>query len=340
MATRDDYIHTKEGNPHLTRMRQILGRYPEVKQLFGNNPWTGFFTFILVALQVGLAASLNHASWWLILPLSYVVGATANHALYVVIHECAHNLVFKGSTANRLLGIFANFPQVFPSSVQFAKYHTLHHSNQSEYDFDADLASYAEARWIGNSPWRKALSLSFFGLVQGVLRPRRLEKVRFWDAWFVLNVIIQLAFIAAFFWLSGGKALAYLLLSTLFSLGMHPLGARWIQEHYVMKEGQETYSYYGPLNKVCFNMGYHNEHHDFIRVPWSRLPRLKSMAPEFYEPLYCHRSWTRLLIRFIRDPELSFFSRIVRPSKKKGAALESLEASASELSTELLQPIS
>ncbi len=315
---RNDYIYSNEGNPHLLRMRQILAAHPEVKSLFGHNPWTAFFTVLIVSFQLALAAWLNNSSGWaLFLILSYFVGATANHALYVVIHECTHNLVFKKTLWNRLLGIFANFPQVVPSFVQFAKYHTLHHSNQSEYDYDADLASHAEARWIGNSPWKKALSLAFFGMVQGVIRPHRLNKVKFWDAWFVLNGVVQISFMLIFFHFTGWKAISYLMLSTFFSLGLHPLGARWIQEHYVMKEGQETYSYYGPLNKLCFNMGYHNEHHDFIRVPWSSLPKIKKIALEYYEPLYAHRSWTHLLIRFIFDDHLSFFSRIVRPSKKR-----------------------
>lgn len=313
---RHDYIYTEAGNPHLLRMRQMLAKYPQLRDLFGYYPLTAFYTFLIVFLQILLGAWLENKSFVWILILSYLVGATANHALYVIIHECTHNLVFKKSLWNRLLGIFANFPQVFPSYIQFAKYHTLHHTHQSEYDFDADLASYDEARWIGNSPWRKALSLAFFGFVQGVMRPQRLKKVNFWDGWFFFNILIQTSFMIFYFYFTGWNAVLYLLLSTFFALGLHPLGARWIQEHYVMKEGQETYSYYGPLNKVCFNMGYHNEHHDFIRVPWARLPQLRKIAPEFYDSLYSHKSWTHLLYRFIFDPNLSFFSRIVRPSRK------------------------
>src|SRR5207245_7373140 len=56
---------------------------------------------------------------------------------------------------------------------------------------------------------------------------------------------------------------------------------RWIQRHYMTAEGeQETFSYYGPLNRVAFNVGYHNEHHDFPSVPWNRLPEIRAIAPE------------------------------------------------------------
>jgi len=106
----------------------------------------------------------------------------------------------------------------------------------------------------------------------------------------------------------GPKALAYLALSLFFSIGLHPLGARWIQRHYLTATGgQETFSYYGPLNLLAFNVGHHNEHHDFPSVPWNRLPRIRALAPEVYASLASHTSWARLLWRFLFDRELTLF---------------------------------
>jgi len=95
-------------------------------------------------------------------------------------------------------------------------------------------------------------------------------------------------------------------------MGLHPIAGHYISEHYVFRPGQETYSYYGPLNALAFNVGYHNEHHDFPYIPGSRLARLRSIAPEFYDTLYSHASWSRALWRFVMDPQLGAYSRVKR----------------------------
>jgi sphingolipid delta-4 desaturase len=119
---------------------------------------------------------------------------------------------------------------------------------------------------------------------------------------------------------AGGAPFKYLVTSTVFAIGLHPLGARWIQEHFALVPGQETYSYYGPLNKLSFNVGYHTEHHDLVTIPWSRLPHVRRIAPEFYEGLHAYRSWTALLARFVRDPDITLFNAIVRPTKQQAQA--------------------
>jgi sphingolipid delta-4 desaturase len=63
-------------------------------------------------------------------------------------------------------------------------------------------------------------------------------------------------------------------------------------------------------------MGYHNEHHDLPSIPWNNLPKLRALAPEFYDTLKCHSSWSGLLFQFIFDKRYSLFSRIERTKQK------------------------
>lgn len=62
-------------------------------------------------------------------------------------------------------------------------------------------------------------------------------------------------------------------------------------------------------------MGYHNEHHDFPSVPWTRLPKLRALAPEFYDTIPSHPSWPMVIINFIRDSNVGIFARAKRPPR-------------------------
>ena len=74
----------------------------------------------------------------------------------------------------------------------------------------------------------------------------------------------------------------------------------------------ETFSYYGPLNILTYNVGLHNEHHDFPAIPWTRLPALHEMAKEFYKDLPHHTSWTWAIWQFVWDKEVGLWCRVKR----------------------------
>jgi sphingolipid 4-desaturase/C4-monooxygenase len=316
MSKPNNFQYSGSSEPHRIRTKDILKEHPGIRCLIGKNPLTIFAIIGLVSLQIVLAWLVSDEAWWAVVLTAYVIGAFADHALFVMIHECAHKLLFKKPAANRLAGILANVPQIFPSSVSFERYHIKHHSFQGVHELDADLPNYWEAKLINNYFIGKMLWLLFYPFFQ-IFRLGRLKEIKPFDSWIALNWLVQIAFsVLIIMWL-GPKAFFYLLFSFFFSVGLHPLGARWIQEHYLVKEGQETYSYYGPLNNVAFNVGYHNEHHDFPSVPWNRLPKIREGAPAFYNTLYYHKSWTLLFFRFLFDKEISLFSRIIRKNRGK-----------------------
>jgi len=307
---RRGFVVTDQPNPHPARAREVLGRHPELRRLFRPYPASAAWVVGLVALQVAVAFLLRDARWPWVLAAAYLIGAFVSHALFVLIHDATHNLIVRGSWRNRLLGILCNVGQGFPSAMSFRTYHLLHHSHLDEYAFDADLAFRWEARLVGNGPVRKALWLLCFAIVE-IVRPLRIRRP-FAEPWMAGNVVaIAATDLLVWYW-CGPAGLAYVLLSTFFGIGLHPLGARWIQEHYTFVPGQETYSYYGILNRVAFNIGYHNEHHDLVRVPWVHLPKVKALAPEFYDHLHAHRSLTRVLLQWLFDPRLDLYTRITR----------------------------
>lgn len=317
MLPKNDFVYTEGSEPHRIRTKAILKVHPDIRKLIGKNPNTIFAITGLVALQVVLSWFTSTQSWWIVFIAAYAIGAFADHALFVMIHECAHKLLFKKPILNRIAGIFANLPQLFPSSVSFERYHIKHHSFQGVHELDADLPNHWEAKLIDNYFIGKAIWLLFYPIFQ-LFRISRLKEIKPFDTWVAINWIAQIIFIAAIWMLLGPKAIVFLLASFFFSVGLHPLGARWIQEHYLThSKDQETYSYYGVLNTVAFNVGYHNEHHDFPSVPWNRLPQIRAGAPNFYNTLFYHKSWTKLFFRFLFDKEISLYSRIVRQNRGK-----------------------
>ncbi|MEO5591123.1 MAG: fatty acid desaturase [Chitinophagaceae bacterium] len=317
MIRKIDFTHSEKQEPHRARTKQILQQHPEMRKLIGKNPNTIFVILGIVGFQVAMAWLLKDQSWWLVVGAAYLLGAFADHALFVMIHECAHHLLFKNRAANRWAGMIANLPQLFPSSISFERYHIKHHSFQGIHELDADLPNKWEAKLINNYFIGKVLWLLFYPIFQ-LFRISRLKEIKPFDKWVAANFGLQLIFIVAICWFWGPKAILFLLFSFFFSIGLHPLGARWIQEHYLTSgEEQETHSYYGILNTVAFNVGYHNEHHDFPSVPWNKLPQIRKNAGSFYNSLQYHTSWTKLFFRFLFDKEISLFSRVIRKERGK-----------------------
>eukprot|EP00123_Amoebidium_parasiticum_P013181 comp21814_c0_seq1/m.31075 comp21814_c0_seq1/g.31075 ORF comp21814_c0_seq1/g.31075 comp21814_c0_seq1/m.31075 type:complete len:364 (-) comp21814_c0_seq1:643-1734(-) len=306
--TRVDY-----NQPHWKRRKAIMAAHPEVEDLHVYDPVSAVWTVALVATMYCICFYLKDYSWGALFAVGYIFGAVVDHALWVLVHDLGHETAFKTKWLNHVFLLMANVPHIFPSAVTFKYYHKQHHTNLNETYQDPDIPGPTEQRLFGNSTLGKMGYLLFFPLLQ-VVRTHRYGELYF-DRWVLLNYLtsIPINLYVLFFW--GPKALFFLLVSSIFSIGLHPVGARWIAEHYALRPEQETYSYYGPVNLVAFNIGYHNEHHDLPRIPWSKLPALTKTAPEFYEPLYAHPSYLGLLWNFFTNPNFTLQSRVVRESK-------------------------
>lgn len=265
---------TRRKHPHAARRAEIMAAHPEVADLFGTNPRSALYTLLLVVTQLCLSVLVTrHCGFWTSAVLSYCVGAVIDHALFVLIHDATHNLVFKTVFANRLVLLLANIPHVFPSSMSFRYYHILHHIELNK-EFDPDHPFPIEARLVGNSPLRKSIWLGLFFLVQGLrvafytYRVPKLNDI----LWMATNCGVNAAVVAIIYMLYGMPPIYFLLSSVIFSIGLHPLGARWIQEHYPTQPFQSTYSCYSIANRFAYNIGFHTEHHGNFLAYLATLP--------------------------------------------------------------------
>jgi len=299
--------------PHATRRRLILAAHPEIESLFGTEPLTGVLTLGLIILQLSVAYYCRNASWPVIFVLAYIIGGTANHSLQLAVHELSHNLCSSIVIVNKWIAIAANLTTGFPSSVSFQKYHMDHHQYQGHDGMDTDIPTLAEAK-IFRGPVMKLLWVLmqpiFYALRPGIVKPKP------WGKWELTNVICCVTFNFLINYYLGTKALCYLLIGTILGLGLHPAAGHFIAEHYEFMLGQETYSYYGSANYFNFNVGYHNEHHDFPRIPWSRLPLVTKMAPEFYLTLPHYTSYIAVFWAYITDSRVGPFARVKRQTKQ------------------------
>ena len=312
------YLEVDHPDPHRERALRIRAAHPEVQDLVGRNPWTAAIASALVAAQLGVAGTLAalEAPWWLAVAIAWCGGAFVCHALFVIIHETCHRLVFRGRPANRGLALLANLPMLAPFAIGLSHYHLVHHRTQGQRGRDPDLPWDWEVRWFDGSRVGRLVWHLLFPLIQATRSAHREDRDTLdgRDPWLVANAAVQLAVTVAIGLAWGWTAILYLAVSLYFMFSLHPLAGRFVQEHFVFEGIQETTSYDGPLSILALHFGHHVEHHDFPAVPWNRLPRIRRLAPEAYDTLASHRSWTRLWLRLLLDPDLRLANRVVRPA--------------------------
>ncbi|CAK5076715.1 unnamed protein product [Meloidogyne enterolobii] len=168
--------------------KQILEKYPQVKQCFGVDESFKYVVVSMVIFQIFMAYLLKESSWLLICLQAYIVGGTISHSL---------------TLANRILGFIANLPMCIPMSTSFKKYHL-------------DIPTEFEAKFfvgpIGKFVWL-ILQPVFYGL-----RPLSTYKKSVLD-FELLNGFIQIIFNLAIIQFMGYKSFIYLIGGFLIGLG-------------------------------------------------------------------------------------------------------------------------
>ncbi|KAF9315126.1 Sphingolipid delta(4)-desaturase DES1 [Podila horticola] len=308
----DDLTMDNMDEPHLKRKLTILKAHPEIEQLYGHDNRTAFVTILTAAAQVSFAYLFGRVWTETIAGLlvhAYLVGGSITALYGVLIHEASHNHAAPTVFLNKIVGLIANIGIPVPIYASFRRYHLEHHTYQGVTGMDPDLPLEWEKKMIRGNAALKLLWLFIFPVMYVV---RGASMKRSPSTWEIYNVVFTLTTDMLVVRFCGLRGLLYLFLSLWFGYGLHPGAAHFIQEHYTFDDGQETYSYYGILNKPFMNIGFHNEHHDFTKVAWSRLPAVRAMAPEYYDSLAYHTSWLKVHWKFITEPGYGPQSRLGR----------------------------
>mmetsp|Transcript_110214 Transcript_110214/g.216072 ORF Transcript_110214/g.216072 Transcript_110214/m.216072 type:complete len:332 (-) Transcript_110214:245-1240(-) len=319
---RTDFFRSDKDEPHVARRKAILKAHPEIEQLFSPDSGPVPYVIAMVLSQFVMAYLSKYMSWPVFLIIAYVYGGTVSHSLSLMTHELSHGLVFKSKTMNEYFAMFCNTGMGLPAATTFKRYHMEHHQFQGVEGKDVDVPTSWEGYFFTNA-FLKTLYLIGMPLAYAgrppLVYPKAMNRTE------MINYAVVVTSNTILFQFVGVPGMMYLLFSLALGHGLHPMSGHFIAEHYIYSpNGQETYSYYGPLNMFAWNVGYHNEHHDFPRVPGWRLPQVKAMAPEFYDNLDSYSSWTYVLYRFIVDDAITPYSRMVR-AQKHSASLKKTE---------------
>lgn len=218
-------------------------------------------------------------------------GASCSHIVYVVIHDITHYSCFESPVINKLFAILVNLVNAVPSAITFGRYHADHHYFMNIVEIDPDIPSAWEVSFI-QTPFRKFVFVLLYPILYSVRPLIKFPKVP--NSLEVFNVFAVLLSDYLVYVKLGPWALVWMLMSLYMGLSLHPLAGHLIAEHYEFMNRLESYDYIGVANFFNLNVGYHIEHHDFPQIPWTRLPIVRKIAPEFYEEYPCHTSYMRV----------------------------------------------
>ncbi|WP_165610031.1 fatty acid desaturase [Shimia aestuarii] len=300
---------------HNDMRREAVRAHPELADLSGTQPLTVLALPVLLAIHWGIAWLVSGQSILVIGLTAFLVGQIVYHSAASLIHETCHKLIFRAPAAKLGFDLGLEFIlTTYGKQLVYQHQHiTSHHPFIGDYARDyehEDLCALQARQYIGEtSPGLQkiltGLTLFIHALPLGTLvlndlilprvyewasgkpqhdpverytgtRPTSREMAPFIAVSILSNVVMLVVL--------GPWALLYHLWTASFflgKLGISNLGQS-LSEHPGMDMENPTRSTYGPINWLLFNTGYHNEHHSFPNVPWTRLPALHKGAPEVF----------------------------------------------------------
>lgn len=287
-------------NWHRQRMKGILTDHPEVRDLFGIDQMTLFYVALFSSLAIVFPIVTRNLSLPVLFILTFVIGTPIQYILSrCLAHDCGHFLASESPHVNKFAVALTYASLNFAGTVSYldaAVQHRQHHVALRS-DLDLDQPNALQYEFYGSTGVYKIYFLITL-LLQGMEQNNPVDKVV--QELIMLSTLIRLkagrfylieALSGNILWLTlsavyGPRIILWQLMVESFRF-LHPLYWWHTAMHYQHGQGaQPTASIYsGFFNLLLFNLGYHCEHHDFFNIPWSRLPHLRILAPEYYETI-------------------------------------------------------
>ena len=323
---------TPQARRHNEMRRDLLSRHPEARALAGPE-WRGALALpVLLTIHWGAAWAVAQTNLVVCFLVAFCFGQFVLHSAGALLHETAHRLVFRRPWAKLAfdLGlevILASFAKQLTYQYEHVSSHHPYLGNyERDYEHE-DVCRYQARRAHGaKHPRRQRYVLlvellvhllplgfvladeifpRFYRWASGqgakdVKRDIGATKPLAAERW--LFIAVSLAANAALFFAFGWLAWLYhiwCLSIFIGKCGVTNLGQS-LSEHDGDDAVNPTKSVYWWGNRILFNTGYHNEHHTFPNVAWSRLPALRALAPESFHSI-SEKSYVRLWWEHVRN---------------------------------------
>lgn len=291
---------------HIERSKRLMIKYPQIKQISSVCIFLKYQIIFLFGLSITfsyLSSFLDNIQYIL---FTWLIGGTLLNSITLGMHEVSHNHAFKSFSHNRILSLICDVSIGLPVSESFRRYHHLHHYEFNKVGLDTDLPSNIERLIfkgkLGKFIW-VLLQGFFYSIRPNIIKPLEITKIQLLS--YILNII---RFIILY--QINIKAALFSIIAILIGTGLHPFASHFIAEHFYNENKYETASYYGWMNILTFNVGYHVEHHDFPHIPGSKLPLLHKITNEYKNDIPIIKSWFLYLIKFIMDDNISLDNRL------------------------------
>jgi len=316
MAVVDTVRMSRDAKLHHDQANEIRIKYPEVRAL--ERPYPMSIVYLLVCLSaqhVMLYLAATRLSLFGLGVTCWVLSGTTFYAISTFIHENSHGLVLQGRGSLLVTALLELGMTTFGGSVEYEFLHKQQHHmwlNDSSKDNEchATVAPIYNQylRWV--SHFTELLPLGPLVLRPILLACDRGERVTLSQLISVYNVsadnaqhsppvparmepteitsiVVSVLVLVLQLYFVGLRGLLGQLWCLSFYVSQYSIGFRGqdMAEHPLEEVGNKATlsTYLCWENFWGFNTGYHKEHHMFPRIPWIYLPKVRSIAPEYFQ---------------------------------------------------------